>query len=228
MTDNNYLIYALQSPKGKMYVGQTKDYDTRMKKHKSKDSDCPAIRDAIQEYGWHKFKRIVVLAGLTLKQANRWEEYFIARFDCQVPNGYNLTSGGHNHEVSQITRDKMSATHSAKGDNHPSKRPEVRANMSASQLKAQNRPEVKAKISAANTGDKNSMKRPEVKARHKAAVNSPEAKAKRKATMDTPEWKAYKTAVNSGQNNPMSATNIRRRFIAKCFDGGVFDLKVKQ
>ena len=52
---------------------------------------------------------------------------------------------------------------------------------------------------------------------------SAEARANIKAGQNSPEVRAKNSAMNTGQNNPMSATNRRRRFIAKCFDGGVYN-----
>ena len=143
-TENKYLIYALQSPKGKLYVGQTKDYDTRKKDHQKKGSGCRYIRDAIQKYGWENMKQFVLIEGLTAEQANYWEEHYIFIFDCQAPNGMNLTSGGDNFEHCQITRDRISATQSAKGGNNVSKRTEVRAKLSALATKQHQDPAQKA------------------------------------------------------------------------------------
>ena len=116
-----YTIYALQSPSGKLYVGQTKSYESRMKRHKRKDSECVAIKDAINKYGWNKMKQHILLKGLSLEQANHWEQHYIKIFDCMVPNGYNLTSGGSNCIISDETKKKMSISH--KGKNIGKKRP---------------------------------------------------------------------------------------------------------
>ena len=275
--DKTHLIYCLQSPKKEhnLYVGQTKDWDRREKEHKSGDRGCPGISRAIKKYKWKNIKHIVLIEGLTLEQANYWEEHYISIFD-SFHNGYNLTSGGNNYEFSQKSRDriaaKMTGNTNAKGKRsaefnaqnskrnmgkkhalgckHPPRTdgwrakqrvaqkaaktkqwqdPEVKAKHKA----AMNRPEVKAKISkaslgntyclghkhteetkvkmtASKMGDKNPMKIPEVKAKHKAAYERPEVKSKMSARA-------------TGQNNPNSATNRRRRFIAKCFDGGVYN-----
>ena len=197
-TLNNFLIYALQSPKKRhnLYVGQTKDYKERMRLHK-KANNCVDIRDAVKEYGWKNMKQFVLIEGLTKEQADWYEQHYISIFDCQAPRGYNLTSGGKKSLYCQVSRDRMSAkmkghTH-GKGRRMPPRTAEQRA-----------------KNSVAMMGDKNPMKRPEVKANHAAAANRPEVKAR-------------KSAKAKGQNNPNSKTNRRRRFIAKCFDGGVFD-----
>ena len=152
-TENNYIVYALQSPNGKLYVGQTKKYKERMEHHKSKDSGCVAISRAIQKHGWENIKEFVLMEGLSLEQANYFEEHYIDIFDCIAPNGYNLRTGGENYEVSQITKDRMSATARAKGDNHQTKRPEVRAKLTAAREREWQDKEYRARMTAASVGN---------------------------------------------------------------------------
>ena len=66
-------------------------------------------------------KQHILLKGLSLEQANHWEQHYIKIFDCMVPNGYNLTSGGSNCIISDETKKKMSISH--KGKNIGKKRP---------------------------------------------------------------------------------------------------------
>ena len=159
-TLNNFLIYALQSPKKRhnLYVGQTDNYKRRMKQHKSEGGGCRYIRRAIKKYGWKNMKRFVFLGGLTKEQADWYEQHYIKIFDCQAPRGMNLTSGGDGSSPCQITRDKMSASGKALGDSHPTKRLDVRAKISATHsAKGDNhhtkRLDVRAKISAAGMGN---------------------------------------------------------------------------
>ena len=58
MIDNKcFVIYMHTSPSGKSYIGQTNDYNTRCRRHKTDmKSGCPAFRDAIKKYGWDNFK----------------------------------------------------------------------------------------------------------------------------------------------------------------------------
>lgn len=50
-------IYMITSPSGKSYIGQTiRPIQTRLKEHRTgKSSDCVAIYNAIQKYGWENF-----------------------------------------------------------------------------------------------------------------------------------------------------------------------------
>ena len=209
-TENKFLIYALQSPSGRLYVGQTKDYDRRMRDHQKEDSVCTAISRAIKKYKWENIKQFVLMEGLSVEQANHWEEHYIFIFD-SFGNGYNLMSGGKNSLPSQITRDRMSASQLVAQN-----RPEFKARHKVVMKAVLARPEVKAKMSLASMGNQRALgMKHTAETRAKLAVSQLGKK-------HTAEFKANRT----GQNNPMSATNIRRRFIAKCFDGGVFDLKV--
>ena len=81
-TENNFLIYALQSPNGKLYVGQTNNYENRMYQHQKEGSKCPAIRNAIQKHGWENIKHFILMEDLSLEEANYWEEHYISIFDC--------------------------------------------------------------------------------------------------------------------------------------------------
>ena len=171
--ENNYIVYALQSPNGKLYVGQTNDYDKRMSLHKSESSKCRYIRNAIQKHGWENIKQFVLIEGLVVEQANFWETHYIKIFDCIAPSGYNLRSGGDNYEVSQITRDRMSAATKKKFVD-----PEFKARHKA----ALDTPEYRAKLSEAKMGNTNAKgcKHPprtdEARAKNSAAANKHEHK----------------------------------------------------
>ena len=163
-TENNHLIYALQSPSGRLYVGQTNGYDKRMYQHQKEVSGCPAISRAIKKHGWENIKHFILIEDLSLEEANYWEEHYISIFDCQAPNGYNLKSGGDNNLHCQITKDKISASHTGKkhtektkakmsvarmgkqnalGCKHPPRTDESRVKYSAGATVAQNRHETR-------------------------------------------------------------------------------------
>lgn len=104
-----YLIYKHTSPSGKSYIGQTNDYNRRCNKHKT-TSGCVNFYNAIQKYGWDNFKHEILISGLTLEQANKYEEFYISEHNTLAPNGYNLKTGGHNNNFSTETKQKMSIT----------------------------------------------------------------------------------------------------------------------
>lgn len=89
------IIYAYKNKiNGRYYVGQTTDPDRRQKRHLSAKSKCPKFCAAIKKYGADAFEYIVLISGVfTKEELNKWERYFILRFNAKS-NGYNLTFGG--------------------------------------------------------------------------------------------------------------------------------------
>lgn len=80
-----------------MYIGQTcKDIDTRWRNHISSiknERGCPALRDAIKKHGFDKFefKLLIICFDDCIYDIER---YYIAKYNTQVPNGYNISPGG--------------------------------------------------------------------------------------------------------------------------------------
>ena len=111
-TLNNFLIYALQSPKKRhnLYVGQTDNYKRRMKLIKAKIV-VVLLYETLSKNTAGKTSsgsfdgRFDAGRGKSLGNS-----IIIARFDCMAPKGYNLTSGGDNRLASQITKDRMSVS----------------------------------------------------------------------------------------------------------------------
>lgn len=115
------------------------------------------LYNAFRRYGKESFVIEVICTAESPDKLNELEQHFIKHYDCMVPKGYNLTSGGDSaftrsqdtkdkqslammgHFVSQETRDKIAATLTG--------RPGVR-------LGAKHTDEAKAKISEAQTGRK--------------------------------------------------------------------------
>lgn len=113
LTQQN-LIYLLQFPNGKVYVGQTTmELRRRISQHCGK-SNCTKLKNAIQKY--KEFKVSVLSSNLTLEQMNVFEQLFIKGYNSNGKDGYNLESGGLNKKVSEETKKKMSE--SQKGRHH--------------------------------------------------------------------------------------------------------------
>ena len=103
------VIYKITSPSGKVYVGQTKNYKQRMTEHKSKNSNCILLRNAIQKYR-DKMIYEKIEENVPDESLNERETFWIKKLNCMAPNGLNCNEGGGvNSEVSQFTRDNMSA-----------------------------------------------------------------------------------------------------------------------
>ena len=89
------VIYKISSPKGKVYIGRTNNFDGRMAEHKcsaltkkSKNS----LYKAIRKYGWDNMTK-EILVEIDPSQAQKIEEEFILAYD-SVKRGYNDTYNG--------------------------------------------------------------------------------------------------------------------------------------
>lgn len=95
MSENHLMcVYKLISPSGKIYIGQARDFDKRMKEHGNTWDGCPKLGKAVQKYGWENFTKKVLLENLTVDEMNFLEEFCISVFD-SIDNGYNITIGGY-------------------------------------------------------------------------------------------------------------------------------------
>lgn len=113
---NDYLIYKYTSPSGKSYIGQTNDIVRRRSQHRTTNG-CPHLKRAIDKYGYDNFIFEILEESLTIEEANTKEEYYIDKYSSLAPNGYNLHTGGLNHSVSEITRERLRI--SSSGENNP-------------------------------------------------------------------------------------------------------------
>lgn len=75
------------------YVGQTRRMVTkRWKEHSKSTSGCRLLRNAIQQDGFNAFDK-KLLAICNISDLNRQEAFFIQKYNCVYPNGYNITAG---------------------------------------------------------------------------------------------------------------------------------------
>jgi group I intron endonuclease len=91
----NEVIYKISSPKGKVYIGRTKNFNGRMAEHKhnalTKKQTYP-IHKAIRKYGWDNMIKEII-CEVEPEKAQKLEEEFILAYDA-VKKGYNSTYGG--------------------------------------------------------------------------------------------------------------------------------------
>lgn len=84
---------------GKIYIGKTVQHDpiARWKEHKYMfrqiKGGCPALRDAVRKYGLDAFTFEILIICFD-DDCNRFEQEYIKKYDCIVPNGYNILEGG--------------------------------------------------------------------------------------------------------------------------------------
>lgn len=86
----------------KQYIGQTINPEDRFRAHKSNafnkknsEYDSP-IHRAFRKYGYDNFEYQILAQTDDLDALNLLEEFFINKFDTQIPNGYNIEKGGKN------------------------------------------------------------------------------------------------------------------------------------
>ena len=92
-------IYCIRNKiSGKYYIGETakEDVAERWKQHVAlikRGKGCPALRDAIQKHGLENFDFKVLIICFDEDRFD-YERFYIAKYNCQVPNGYNILPGG--------------------------------------------------------------------------------------------------------------------------------------
>jgi group I intron endonuclease len=109
-------IYILTSSSGKSYIGQTtRPIKKRFEQHRKKNSQCVAIYNAIQKYGWENFEKDWY--ECPDEDLNFDEELLVREMGTLVPDGYNLKEGGGNGKHSDETKQKISD--SIRGEKNP-------------------------------------------------------------------------------------------------------------
>lgn len=96
-THTIYRIY--NTVDGKSYVGQTKDYEARIKSHFQNLAggrhDARKMQAAYKEYGSKSFF-VEILETVSTKEADERERFWVAHFN-SYKDGYNKTKGGSNN-----------------------------------------------------------------------------------------------------------------------------------
>ena len=92
----DYKVYKHIFPNGKVYIGMTKQ---QLKKRFGANGNgykqCPAIYNAIKNYGWENVKHILLYDGLSKEEAERKEIELIANYKSNLKQyGYNIENGG--------------------------------------------------------------------------------------------------------------------------------------
>ncbi len=93
------VIYRIRNNvTGKCYIGQTKNPNphTRWREHVNNikhGRGCPALRDAVKKYGIESFQFDILIFCFD-EDRFRYEIEYIAKYNTQIPNGYNISKGG--------------------------------------------------------------------------------------------------------------------------------------
>src|SRR4051812_36247626 len=92
--DYNTIYIIKNRVNNKVYIGQTwKTVEKRFKEHKSLNTNCRKLFNAMNKYGRNNFSIEAVAMCQTQENADFLEDYFIQHFD-SINKGYNLLTGG--------------------------------------------------------------------------------------------------------------------------------------
>uniref|UniRef100_A0A6M3XES6 GIY-YIG domain-containing protein n=2 Tax=viral metagenome TaxID=1070528 RepID=A0A6M3XES6_9ZZZZ len=103
------IIYKIQNRiNGKIYIGQTtRSLKERIKEHLA-PNNCTVIHATLIKYGIENFDISIIDVTSNINKLNKLEIFYIKKYNCMSPNGYNLTTGGKNYNCSEETKRKLS------------------------------------------------------------------------------------------------------------------------
>lgn len=89
-----FVIYKAEFPNGKVYIGKSKDFNSRIIKHSySTRYYNTKLTNAINKYGFDSIKWDVIYETDNIDDLNKKEIEFIIKYD-SIKNGYNTSTGG--------------------------------------------------------------------------------------------------------------------------------------
>lgn len=93
--EKTWIAYAHICPKGRFYIGITSQKPNRRWRNGKGYKHNDYFNNAIKKYGWKNFQHEIIAGGLTLDEANNFEEILIKKLKSNVREyGYNLSLGG--------------------------------------------------------------------------------------------------------------------------------------
>jgi group I intron endonuclease len=102
-----YIYKITNTLNDKGYVGQTvRSPEERMKQHFRTDSQCTALRNAIEKYGRDAFEIEILEICVDVQSMNGREAFYIDLHQTKVPNGYNIRMPGE-FILSEFARRKL-------------------------------------------------------------------------------------------------------------------------
>lgn len=121
--NDKYCIYCHTNKiNGKKYIGQTKMNVNKRWRNGLGYISSPLFYNSIQKYGWDSFTHEILMTGLSLEEANKYEEELIKEYHTNDKDlGYNIRSGGENQEWSKESKEKLSKIKSKQIDENPKK-----------------------------------------------------------------------------------------------------------
>lgn len=87
-----YKVYMLKFPNGKLYIGRTKNTDTRWSNNGKYYITNIEMFDDIIKYGWDNVEKIILKDNITYKESYEYERQYILEYNTISPYvGYNKT-----------------------------------------------------------------------------------------------------------------------------------------
>ena len=103
-----YIYKIVNKIDKKTYIGQTiQDYESRWSDHVKKRSNCRYLKSALKKHGVDNFDFKIVCITFD-SSLDDMEIDYIKKYDCLVPNGYNLRLGGNSGRHHEETKKKIS------------------------------------------------------------------------------------------------------------------------
>ena len=101
------IIYKIESPSNKVYIGQTiHTLEERIKGHKKSSTNCTLLKRAIDKYGDEM--EYEILEEIDNELLDEREIHWIKYYNSLAPNGYNCSTGGNNKkELSDLLKDNI-------------------------------------------------------------------------------------------------------------------------
>lgn len=89
------VIYKAEFPNGKVYIGKSKDYESRKKGHQYSvnHKGSTKMKRAISKYGFESIKWEVIFETDDKFLLSDMQIFYIKEYD-SVKNGYNISTGG--------------------------------------------------------------------------------------------------------------------------------------
>ena len=106
-------IYKITNPSGHIYIGQSRNFNQRLKYYKSlKSKSQPKLHNSFLKYGFENHK-IEIIEHCSINELNEKEIYYIKKYN-SVKCGMNCIVRGQNIEMSDETKKRYSESKKGK------------------------------------------------------------------------------------------------------------------
>jgi group I intron endonuclease len=210
-------IYKIINPKGKVYIGQTIDYDRRLRHYRLlKCKQQPKLYASLVEYGYTSHK-VSLIKECAVEELTKWERHFQEMYKSVGSNGLNCIlvkdehfTGGHSEEskkkISKALKGRKANQNAINGlieyNKNRTLTDENRLNLGKGNRGKKFSDEWKAKMSQSKIGIK---KTDEVKNKISESLKgrafSEEHKLKLKSRVITDEWRRKLSEAAKNRKN---------------------------